>query len=79
MQNREIFRNPEKKTNFRYQLSKKESNYHASSQLNLLFSVDQKGQLVSEFEIHGHTNETPDIQKSDGEFADLIYEKTVRK
>ena len=62
-----------------YELSKKDSNYHASSQLNLLFSVDQKGQLVSEFEAKGHINETPDIQKSEGEFVDLIFEKTVRK
>jgi len=63
----------------RYQLSKKNSDYFAFSKLDLLFSVDQDGQLISEFEVHGQINETPDIQKSEGEFVDLIFEKTVKK
>ena len=63
----------------RYQLSKKDSDYYAFSEVDLLFNVDQNGQLISEFEVKGHINETPDIQKTEGEFADLIFEKTVRK
>lgn len=63
----------------RYQLSKKNSEYYAFSKVDLLFNVDQYGRLISEFEIHGHINEMPDIQKSESEFADLIFEKTVTK
>ncbi|MEI7441123.1 MAG: hypothetical protein WCK43_05755, partial [bacterium] len=63
----------------RYQLSKKDSDYYAFSKVDLLFNVDQNGQLISEFEVKGHINETPDIQKTEGEFVDLIFEKTVRK
>jgi hypothetical protein len=63
----------------RYELSKKDSDYFGFAKVDLLFTVDKNGTLISEFEINGYINETPDIQKSDGEFADLIFEKTVRK
>lgn len=63
----------------RQELSQKGSDYFGFAKVDLLFTVDKNGTLISEFDIHGYVMETSDLQKSDGESTDLLFEKTVRK
>jgi hypothetical protein len=57
---------------------KRTSNYYAFSRvISCLMSIEN-GELISEFEVKSLINETEDIQKSEGEFVDLVFEKTVQ-
>ncbi len=76
------YRNGEKRialTFARQEIFQKGNDYFAYAKADLLFNIDKEGNLISEIDANVYVSETPDIQKSEGEFADLIFEKTVRK
>ena len=73
------YRNGEKKISLsitRQELSKKDSDYFGFAKVDLLFTVDTEGKLISEIEADGYVMETEDLQKSDGKNEQLIYKKT---
>ena len=75
------YKNGEKRISLsiaRQELSQKGSDYFGFAKVDLLFTVDQNGKLISEFDVNGYVMESPDLQKSEGESADLVFEKTLK-
>jgi hypothetical protein len=62
----------------RQEMFQKDNDYFGFAQASLVFNVDKDGNLISEIDAKVYVSETPDIQKSEGDSADIVIHKTVR-
>ena len=75
------YRNGEKRialTFARQEIFQKGNDYFALAKADLLLNIDKDGNLISEIDANVYVSETPDLQKNEGELADIAIKKTVR-
>lgn len=75
------YKNGEKRialTFVRQEIFQKGNDYFAFAKADLLFNIDKDGNLISEIDANVYVSETPDLQKNEGESADIVIKKTVR-
>jgi hypothetical protein len=75
------YRNGEKRialTFARQEIFQKGNDYFAYAKADLLFNIDKDGNLISEIDATVYVSETPDLQKNEGESANIAIKKTLR-
>ncbi len=75
------YKNGEKRialTFARQEIFQKGTDYFAFVKADLLFNIDKDGNLTSEIDANVYVSETPDLQKIEGETADIVLNKSVR-